>query len=47
MAEGKKGGGYRSETHRRQRGKNIAVLVVLLAFVALIYVVAMVQMSGG
>lgn len=33
--------------HRRQRGKNLAVLAALFAFVAIIYVVAMVRMSGG
>ncbi len=47
MAEGKDGRRYPSELHRRQRRKNRAMLVVLLAVVALIYVVAMVRMSGG
>ncbi|WP_193552280.1 hypothetical protein [Oleisolibacter albus] len=36
-----------TDMHRRRRGKNLAVLAVLLFLVALIYVVAMVRMSGG
>ncbi|MBP7336818.1 hypothetical protein [Niveispirillum sp.] len=36
-----------SHVHRRQRGKNLAVLAALFAFVAIIYVVAMIRMSGG
>jgi len=30
-----------------QRGKNLALLAVLVAFVVLIYVVAVVRMGGG
>lgn len=36
-----------TDIHRRQRGKNLAVLAALFAFVVIIYVVAMVRMSGG
>ena len=39
--------GADTELHRRQRGKNLAVLAALFGFVAIIYVVAMVRMSGG
>ena len=35
------------ERARRLRGRNIAVLVALLAFVALIYAISIVKMSGG
>ncbi len=38
---------YPSEVHRRQRSKNLALLVVLLAFAILVYFVAIVRMSGG
>ncbi len=36
-----------SERHRRQRGKNIALLVVLLALVGILYAVTLVRMGGG
>ncbi len=36
-----------SEQHRRQRGKNIALLVVLLALVGIFYVVTLIRMGGG
>ncbi len=36
-----------SERHRRQRGKNIALLVVLLALVGIFYAVTLVRMGGG
>lgn len=39
--------GADTELHRRQRGKNLAVLATLVAFIVIIYVVAMVRMSGG
>lgn len=39
--------GSDTEVHRRQRGKNLAVLGVLLFLVALIYLIAMVRMTGG
>jgi len=39
--------GTDTELHRRQRGKNIAMLAALLGFVVLVYVVAMVRMSGS
>jgi hypothetical protein len=35
------------QRRRRQRTKNLALVAVLLAFVALIYVVSIVRMSGG
>ncbi len=36
-----------SDRHRRQRGKNIALLVVLLALVGIFYAVTLVRMGGG
>lgn len=39
--------GADTELHRRQRGKNLAVLAALVSFVVIIYIVAMVRMSGG
>ena len=36
-----------TEVHRRQRSKNLAVLGALLFVVALIWIIAMVRMSGG
>jgi len=36
-----------SETHRRQRGKNLAMLAALVGLVVLFYVVAIVRMGGG
>lgn len=36
-----------SERERRMRGRNRALLVVLLALVALFYVIAMVRVGGG
>ncbi len=36
-----------TERRRRQRGKNIAVLVSLLALVALLYVITVVRMGGS
>jgi len=35
-----------SEVHRRKRGKNLAVLAALLAFIVLIYFVSLVRMGG-
>lgn len=37
----------RSEVRRRQRGKNLALLAVLAAFVVLVYVVSLVRMGGS
>lgn len=34
------------QAQRRQRGKNLALLVVLLAVVVLIYIIALVRMGG-
>lgn len=39
--------GADTDLHRRQRGKNLAVLAALVSFVVIIYIVAMVRMSGG
>lgn len=39
--------GADTEIHRAKRGKNFAVLAALLGFVFLIYIVAMIRMSGG
>ncbi len=36
-----------SERHRRQRGKNIALLVVLLALVGMFYMITVARMGGG
>lgn len=35
------------DPHRKQRGKNIALLVALLAFVVIVYLVSIVRMGGG
>lgn len=37
----------RSEMHRRQRGKNIAVMLLLVGMVALFYVLTIVRMGGS
>ncbi len=39
--------GYQSEVHRRQKSKNLALLIALLAFVVLIYLVSIVRIGGG
>ena len=36
-----------SERRKRQRGRNLALLAVLLAVIVLFYVMTMVQFSGG
>jgi hypothetical protein len=36
-----------SEVHRKQRGKNLALLAALVGFCALVYVVALVRMGGN
>ena len=38
---------WRSDMHRRQRRKNLAVMAVLFAMVALFYVLSIVRMGGG
>lgn len=35
------------EMRRRRRGKNLAMLGALMAFVVIVYLVAIVRMSGG
>jgi len=47
MTDDKEDRRYPSETHRRQRGKNLAMLVVLVGLVVLFYVVAIVRMGGN
>jgi hypothetical protein len=37
----------REKARRRLRGRNIALLIALIAFVALIYMVSMVRMRAG
>lgn len=37
----------RSEPHRKQRTKNIVLLLALLAFVVIVYFVSIVRMGGG
>ena len=37
----------RSQMHRRQRSKNIAVMLVLVGMVALFYVLTIVRMGGS
>ena len=37
----------REEAGRRQRGRNLAILAVLLGFVALIYLITLVRMGGA
>ena len=39
--------GYRSEVHRKQKSKNLAMLIALAAFVVLVYLVSVVRMGGG
>ena len=36
-----------SERHRRQRGKNFALLAVLLALVGMFYMITVARMGGG
>jgi hypothetical protein len=38
---------YQSPVHRRQRSKNLAMLIALLSFVVLIYLVSVVRIGGG
>lgn len=37
----------RSDAHRRQRAKNIALAAALVGFIVLIYFVTIVRMSGN
>jgi hypothetical protein len=37
---------YRSDMHRRQRTKNFALLIALLAFVIIVFFVSLVRMGG-
>jgi hypothetical protein len=39
--------GPNSTRHKRQRKKNLVTLALLLAFVALVYVIAMVKLQSG
>jgi hypothetical protein len=38
---------YQSPVHRKQKSKNLALLIALLGFVVLIYLVSVVRMGGG
>ncbi len=38
---------YKSPLHRKQRSKNLAMLITLLAFVVVVYLVSVVRMGGG
>ncbi len=38
---------YRSEMHRKQRTKNIAVMLLLVGFCVLVYFIAIIRMGGG
>jgi hypothetical protein len=35
-----------SEVHRRKRGKNVALALALVAFIVVVYIVAVVRMGG-
>ena len=35
-----------SDVHRQKRGKNLALMVALLAFIVLVYIVAIVRMGA-
>jgi hypothetical protein len=37
----------RADFRRKKRGKNLALMAVLIAFVVLVYLVALVRMGGG
>lgn len=45
--ESENGGRYPSDMHRRRRGRNIALGLLLAALAVLFYVVAIVKMSGS
>ncbi len=45
MAEGRRRPGD-SEVHRRKRGKNVALALALVAFIVIVYFVAIVRMGG-
>ncbi len=38
---------YQSPVHRKQKSKNFAMLITLLAFVVVLYLVSVVRMGGG
>ena len=38
---------FKSEVHRRQHRKNLALLAVLVAFIVLVYFISIARMSGG
>ncbi len=38
---------YKSPVHRKQRSKNFALLIALLAFVVVVYLVSVVRIGGG
>ena len=38
---------FRSEMHRKQRTKNLALMFLLIGFCVLVYFVAIIRMGGG
>ncbi len=38
---------YKSPVHRKQRTKNLAMLIALLGFVVVLYLVSLVRIGGG
>ncbi|MGQ0676024.1 MAG: hypothetical protein ACT4N4_08075 [Rhodospirillales bacterium] len=40
-------GKWQDQAHRRQRRKNVALMLVLAAFVALLYLITIVRMGGN
>ncbi len=45
MSEGN--GKWQDDAHRRQRRKNIALMLVLVAFAVLFYLITIVRMGGN
>ena len=46
-SDGKESGRFKSEMHRRQHKKNLAVLAALIAVAVLIFLISVARMSGG
>jgi hypothetical protein len=46
MAKPERRGAGDSDVHRAKRGKNWAVLAVLVAFIVIVYFVSIIRMSG-
>lgn len=45
--DGKPDKPYRSEMHRKQRTKNLALMLLLVGFCVLVYFVAIIRIGGG